>query len=158
MTANCHAVSLAQVYSKTPPSSVDGFRQITLGTNQFIVECGEQQVLGPNDTNKYIVYNNTIGSDSASAQTVRVMPKTLLTGTVILEGWLQAGSTLAANPENVPDDAQLSFQWQVCDTPDGAFADIPGATNQTYELTNNEIGKYIRVIAAPSNPKYGGTL
>lgn len=43
----------------------------------------------------------------------------------------------------------LSFQWQRCSnikTEAPEWADIPGATNPTYELTNDDATQYVRVV------------
>ena len=71
-----------------------------------------------------------------------------LTGSVKLSGHVKAGETLNATPENLPSDAKdLKYQWFV----DGV--EISGATQETFELKPEYIGKKIKVEVRTSNYK-----
>ena len=72
----------------------------------------------------------------------------VLEGTVSLSGTAETGQTLAADTANLQGSGTVSYQWQRADTSDGTFADIADANGQTYILTNEDIGKYIRVTVS----------
>ena len=62
---------------------------------------------------------------------------------VEVAGNLAAGKTLTATP--VPAQATVTYRWLICDSEDGTFEAIAGATAATYELTDADLGKYIGV-------------
>lgn len=70
--------------------------------------------------------------------TVNVVSSTPLTS-VTISGTPKVGETLTATV--APADATVTYQWKADD------ADISGATEATYELTENEEGKTITVTA-----------
>ena len=66
------------------------------------------------------------------------------TGAPTISGTAQAGQTLTANTDDIADadgltNVSYSHQWLADD------ADIPGATDSTYTLTDDEVGKAIKV-------------
>jgi hypothetical protein len=65
-------------------------------------------------------------------------------GTVIINGDLTVGQTLIANT-NLNETGEISYQWKSSDTESGNYNDITGATSLSYELTENEVGNYIKV-------------
>lgn len=62
-----------------------------------------------------------------------------LTGTVTIQGDALCGSTLKAVLKDTNNTGTLSYQWLADD------AAIPGATSDSYVLTESEIGKKMRV-------------
>ncbi|MDD3693525.1 MAG: hypothetical protein PHX02_06425 [Oscillospiraceae bacterium] len=72
---------------------------------------------------------------------------------VEITGSLSAGQVLSASltPPNVTAD----YRWQICDTKDGDYTDILGATSSDYTPSVEDIGKYIRVIATGTGLYYG---
>ena len=46
------------------------------------------------------------------------------------------------------DASKLNFQWQVYDSKDGSYADIPGETNATLSLTDALEGKLVKCIVS----------
>ena len=66
-------------------------------------------------------------------------PTTALTGTASITGTLKFGETLTASLTSTNNTGALSYQWKR----DGA--DIAGATNSTYKLVEEDIGKTITV-------------
>lgn len=64
---------------------------------------------------------------------------------VELSGGPVAGSVLTAS--TVPSNATVTHQWQRADTPDGIYGDISGADKKTYNSTELDINKYIKVSA-----------
>lgn len=63
---------------------------------------------------------------------------------ISIEGELRVGKTMVSAP--VPSEAIVSFQWQRADAEDGEYIDIAGATERAYTLTDDEEGKWIRVL------------
>lgn len=45
--------------------------------------------------------------------------------------------------------APTTYQWQVADTPNGEWTNIPGATNDTFTITAAQEGKYVRAGVTP---------
>ena len=83
------------------------------------------------------------------------------TGTLAVTGTFAEGQTLTADTSDIADvDGSISgftYQWQQSDD-DETFANIDGATNSTFDLTNAQtyVGKYIRLTAV-STDSQGGT-
>ena len=66
------------------------------------------------------------------------------------------GTYTYADDEEDPE-ATTTFQWQIADDQSGTNTqDISGATNATYTLTSNEVGKYVRFQVTPNASQ--GTL
>jgi len=63
-----------------------------------------------------------------------------LTGSVRIDGIAQVGETLTANTTNLSGTGTLSFQWQV------GYTAIPNATNRTFTVRQEDLGRTIRVI------------
>ncbi len=56
-----------------------------------------------------------------------------------------------------PINSTATYQWQEADTAGGLYADITGATTDTYTPTMADVGKYLRVVATGSG-YYLGTI
>ena len=70
------------------------------------------------------------------------------TGVPAINGTAQVGETLAADTSGIADadglsDVSYAYQW--IRTDGGADADIAGATDSTYTLTNDDAGKTIKL-------------
>jgi len=105
----------------------------------------------------YLVYR-IAAEDGQLPSTYRIygpMEYNELTYVGVTSGKRAAGQTIEAvvstNFEKKTDGTYdgLSFQWQRCanvkvETPE--WTDIPGATNPTYELTNDDATQYVRVV------------
>ena len=86
--------------------------------------------------------DETITSDATAAVTAR--PNTPATGLPTISGTAQAGQTLTAQTSGITDadgldNVEYSYQWLADD------AEIQGATDSTYTLTDDEMGKAIKV-------------
>ncbi len=85
---------------------------------------------------------------SAATATVAARPNTAATGAPSINGTAQAGQTLTASTSDIVDadgldDVSYTYQWIRNDgTTD---SDIPDATGATYELTDDDVGKTIKV-------------
>lgn len=79
---------------------------------------------------------------------------TKITEMAPISGTAQVGSILTAG-EVSPAGSTGTYKWQICDTVDGIYVDIPGATFNNYTPTADDYGKYIRVVAMGSGSFYG---
>ena len=60
-----------------------------------------------------------------------------------MEGDVKVGGTLTATP--TPSDATVTYKWYRSNAKDGTYVVIDGATSNTYTLTDDDFGKYIKV-------------
>jgi hypothetical protein len=86
----------------------------------------------------------------SSAPTAAVAGAPALIGTVSINGNTQVGQTLRANISLLGGSGSISYQWA------RGEADISGATQATYTLTEADEGKTIRVRA--SRAGYAGSI
>ena len=89
--------------------------------------------------------NETLTSAATAAVTAR--PNTPATGAPTITGTAQVGETLTAGITAIADadgltNVSYTYQWLADD------ADIDGATGSTYELTDDDLGKSIKVRVA----------
>lgn len=54
-------------------------------------------------------------------------------------------------------EAGSSFRWLRCDTKQGEYTEIPGATGSSYTLTQEDAGKYIRFEVTPRTADEAGS-
>ena len=81
---------------------------------------------------------------SAATAAVEARPNAEPTGLPTITGTAQAGETLTADTSGIADadgltNVSYSYQWKRDDT------DVAGETAQTYEVTDDDVGKTIRV-------------
>ena len=69
-----------------------------------------------------------------------------ITGIGAISGTPQVGQTLTAGALT-PAEASAAYQWQKCLTSGGSYADISGATDNTYTLATGDNNYYIKVVA-----------
>ena len=76
-----------------------------------------------------------------------------------ISGTPQVGQTLTANPGtwNSSTTPTYTYQWQRCDTAGNNCAAIPGATAQTYTVTNDDVNKTLRVVVTATNSSGSGS-
>jgi hypothetical protein len=55
------------------------------------------------------------------------------------------GLFLTADTAGLNGGGAISYQWERGDSPNGNFANIEGANDQTYRLTTADLNKYVRV-------------
>jgi len=72
-----------------------------------------------------------------------------------ITGTAKVGETLTAVV--VPEGATATYQWTICNTADGEYADIAGATASTYTPVAGDAGKYIKVVATGTG-EYSGSV
>jgi uncharacterized protein YukE len=82
-----------------------------------------------------------------------IPPVSVPAGPPTLSGTTVAGDTLTADPGDWNGDQPivLTYQWQQCDAAGLNCVDIAGATDETYELTNDDVGHTIVVVVTGTN-------
>ena len=95
-----------------------------------------------------VSFTDDAGNDesltSLATTTVTAADNNPATGLPTITGTAQAGETLTANISGIADadgltNVEYGYQWLADDT------DIQGATNSTYDLTGDEVGKAIKI-------------
>ena len=124
------------------------------GTNDADIggQTGSTYTLTDEDVGKTIKVRVSFTDDAGNEETltsaataaVAARPNTPATGLPTISGTAQAGKTLTANisgmaDEDGLDNAEFSYQWLAND------ADIQNATDSTYTLTDDDVGKTIKV-------------
>ncbi len=124
------------------------------GTNDADIggQTGSTYTLTDEDVGKTIKVKVSFTDDAGNEETltsaataaVAARPNTPATGLPTISGTAQAGKTLTANisgmaDEDGLDNAEFSYQWLAND------ADIQNATDSTYTLTDDDVGKTIKV-------------
>ena len=104
-------------------------------------------------------WNNEETPTSEATVAVAARPNTPATGAPAMIGTAQAGKTLTADTSAIADedgldDAIFAYQWV---TNDGnADADIDGQTGSTYQVTNDDVGKTIKVKVSFTDDRDNG--
>jgi hypothetical protein len=85
-----------------------------------------------------------LGKIMSGRMVVELAPKNTVAPTV--SGTPQVGQTLTATTGTwAGSPSSFTYQWQRCDAAGANCADIPGATSQSYLLTDSDAGSTIRV-------------
>lgn len=61
-----------------------------------------------------------------------------------ITGTAKVGCVLTAGAVT-PSGASVNYQWEICDTKDGLYADIDGQKGNTYTPVVDDVGKYVKV-------------
>ena len=128
------------------------------GTNDADIggQTGSTYTLVSADEGKSIKVRVTFTDDAGNEETltsaataaVSAKPNSPATGAPTISGTAQAGEMLTANISGIADEdglenAEFSYQW--IRTDGGTDADIAGATESTYTLTDDDEGKTIKL-------------
>ena len=75
-------------------------------------------------------------------------PSTAATGDPLVRGERKVGATLTGDTKGIADPSGLTnpmfnYQWQRVE--DGILEDIPGEVSETYTLTDDDVGKRVRL-------------
>ena len=123
------------------------------GTDTDISEAtGSSYTLGDSDVDKTVKVRVSFTDDANNRETVTsgataavaARPNSLATGAPTISGTAQVGETLTADTSGIADEdgltnASFAYQWQA----DGA--DISGATDSSYTLSDDDESKVISV-------------
>jgi len=82
-----------------------------------------------------------------------------ITSSPSIAGTAQEGETLTATAGSVTGNPTptRSWKWQISDDGATGWVDIPGETASTYELTADDVGKYVRAVQAETNDEGSDT-
>jgi len=120
--------SLGGTTTQAASDGVATFSDITYNTVGTITITGSSGSLAPTPTSQVTIVATPITAIAA------------ITGTPKVGVELTAGAL-------TPSGATATYQWQICDTSDGAYADISGATSSTYTPVADNVTKFIKVVA-----------
>ena len=95
-------------------------------------------------------YTGIVTSNVAGPITTVVTTIGAITGTAAVDSTLTAGAL-------TPAGATATYQWMRANTSTGIYTPIVGATENIYQLTLDDLGKYIKVTATGSG-NYSGTV
>jgi len=105
-----------------------------------------------------VVATNGVGSSSAvlSSETAAVTDiAPTNTAIPVITGTARTGETLTASKgswTSAPSAfTTYTYQWKTAKTSGGSYSNIASATNRTYELTDSDIGDYIKVAVTATN-------
>lgn len=95
------------------------------------------------------------GARALTAQTGVVAGGPVNTAAPTISGTPQVGQTLTANngswTSTNGSPIVFGYQWQVCNAQGQQCVDIPGATQQTYQVQQSDVGDTIRVVVTATN-------
>ena len=134
---------------------------ITNGTYENIENANASTyTLKSSDENYFIkVVATATGSFTGSAISAYTGPVSITTTPVTaigaISGIAQVNKTLTAGPVE-PSGATVTYRWLICDSEDGVYEIIPGATFNTYTVTASDMDKYFKVQATGAG-NYTGT-
>ena len=103
---------------------------------------------------RYASFPGYNAGDAASVE-VPAFERIPITAIGAISGTVRAGEELTAGTLT-PSGAIADYQWTICDTADGSYSDIVGATASTYTLVVADEGKFIKVVATGTG-NYLGT-
>ncbi|MGI6488338.1 MAG: S-layer homology domain-containing protein [Syntrophothermaceae bacterium] len=113
------------------------------------------EAVADNKTNTLIVESLLV----ATAVTVEfeAIPLTPITAIAAISGIPEVGVELTAGALT-PAEATVNYQWIICDTADGEYANIAGATASTYTPVAGDGGKYIKIVATGTGSYTGEVI
>jgi len=97
---------------------------------------------------------NGLGSASATSAATSAVVDIVPTNTAlpVVSGTARTGATLSTtNGSWTSSPSSFEYQWKRSNTASGVYTDITSATSRTYELTDADIDKYIKVSIIASN-------
>ena len=150
---------------------------VTEGTSaadyEYVLDGSENWIKGDALNSKLSVSNTTatldLGNVSYAANSIKIRVaatdemlastgatyeqeiKAGLEGSVSITGTPKYNEILTAETSGTQDGASLSYQWLRADTAEAEGTVIDSATEESYKLTADDIGKYIKVKVTASN-------
>jgi hypothetical protein len=97
---------------------------------------------------------NGLGSASATSAATSAVVDIAPTNTAlpVVSGTARTGATLStSNGTWTSSPSSFAYQWKRATTSSGAYSDIASATSRTYELTDADIDKFIKVSVIATN-------
>jgi hypothetical protein len=113
--------------------------------------AGETYTPSEDDIGRYIKvmvtragYTGGITSRAKGPVKAKNDPTPALSGMVTIDGETKVGEALFANTENLDGEGTFSYQWQRSEN--GEYVTIDKATGETYTPSEDDIGRYIKVM------------
>jgi hypothetical protein len=103
-----------------------------------------------------VTATNDAGTSTPTASApiaIKASSAPVVTTPPVLSGPAAQGHPLTANPGNwsVPGPATYTYQWQRCDANGAHCVDIPGADDDTYTPTTDDVGHTLRAEITATN-------
>lgn len=116
----------------------------------------EVQVTQGTEANTY-TFTMPAGNVTVTAEfeAVAVEPDEI-TGTVTVSGTAKVGETLTAAVTGLNEGATAKYEWQANTGAEGAYESIAGATAETFVVTEDLVGKTIKVVVTADG--YTGSI
>ena len=136
------------------------YREKTDGDTEEWQDCTDGEIeVAPNkiyEVRKKAVAESAFASEIKEVNVPAFTPTTI-TGEVTIDGSAIFGQQLTAvTTEVVPSSINFTYKWQR--SSDGGYTDISGATEKTYTITTEDIGKTIQVVITANDLDYTGSL
>jgi len=133
--------------------------EVTGGAAGTAIDANGKLTVDANETAETLTVKATSTADTSKSGTATVTVTGGHSGgdttTVNITGIAQVGHTLSVDIEGPADN--VSYQWTRGDTAEADGAPISGATSSTYLLTENDEGKFIKVIVTVNGSSAGVT-
>ncbi|MDR1136117.1 MAG: S-layer homology domain-containing protein [Clostridiales Family XIII bacterium] len=137
---------------------------VTVSANAGDVKTGNNGVIKAGTTGKSVVETGTAtettnpGGGSSGGGGTLVPSYTINSVGITSDGGLKVESTLIAQAKtsnNTNINTGVSYKWLRADKVTAAGIEIAGATGKTYKLTDNDLGKFIKVVVTGSGSTKG---
>lgn len=121
----------------------------TINASGTVIEPEPENVTIPEGVTAVIAGEEVVGGEEPPSEPVAppVGPVFVPISAISVEGVPAVGQTLAAKV--TPENATVTYQWMRSDSEDkdGPYTNISGATEKTYRLASEDVGRYIKVKA-----------
>lgn len=88
-----------------------------------------------------------------------ISASTPVTAVAAITGTTTSVGSVLTSGATTPGGATVSYQWQIATTAGGTYSNILGAANSnTYTLSGNDLGKYIKVLVTGTGTYTGSQL
>jgi uncharacterized repeat protein (TIGR02543 family) len=151
-STNATGATLAYSSSTTAKCTVDSSGVITLkatGTCTITVSSDEygEFVAAESVTRSFTILSGLVAPSGQGTGYISGVGQTCSTLSAVIGTWNDGGSSITAT----------TYQWSSAATAGGTYANISGATSNSYSTTTSDLGKYIKVLFTRTNVTGSGT-
>ena len=114
---------------------------LTVGVNTITIDVTAE------DTTTTKTYTVTVTRAATDTPLAPVASNVTISGA--FRDSLDLTGTYTYSDANGDTESGTTLQWLICDTIDGTYTNIGGATALTYTIINGDIGKYIKFMVTP---------